>query len=676
MLWQDQFDGNDAQFTTSYDDDIDFVVKNGVYEVTHKKTDYYHTKTFGVPINAGADFEIETRVRWIKGEENAYFGLVWGYLDLDNHYDFVIRNDKTYRIKKKRYERSVYPVKWTESDAIKNDGEWNVLKIARKGMKIQFSVNGQLLYENSFWPLFGNKVGFKVEDNCKVHFDYITVNQPRKVRVAGRSLSPYKKENLGPPVNTKYSEVSCVISHDGKLLALNRNNHPGNPYPKEKNDDIWFSEKQGDSWSTPENAGKPLNNDGNNFVISISPDQNTLFIMNTYEADGSSAGSGMSLSHRGVSGWQMPKNVDIIGFENNGEYGGGCMSANGKVLLLTLEDDRSYGYNDLYVSFKENDELWSKPQNLGPVINSFDHDYSPFLAADGKTLYFASLSHPGYGDADIFVSKRLDDSWTKWSTPLNLGRSINTTDWDGHFSVEASGEYAYMTSYNNSLGSSDIFRIRLKDEMKPEPVVVVSGRVLDSETGKPIGADISYHELSSDDNQGLARSNPKTGEYKIVLTEGYEYSFYAKNKGYVSVHYNEDYKQIDQYKEITRDIYLTPLKLNQSVVMNNVFFEPNETVLLDKSKPEMDHLVELMKEHRTMKIEVGGHTNPSSAPDAFHEKLSSGRANKIKEYMVSKGISSSRIVAKGYGCKVPIDKGKTVNEKMKNMRVEFKITQF
>lgn len=676
LLWEDQFDGNNPHFYTDLDEDVDFVVEGGKYEIDHKKEGYYHTKYNSININPGMDFTIETKVRWLQGSDEGYFGLVWGYKDLQSHYDFVLKNEGFYRIMKRKNGTHIYARDWTESPAVKSYGEWNVVKVVKEGFKIRFFINDELVYENSFWKFYGNNVGFKVYDKCKAQFEYIKISQPRKVRVAAKSISPYKKENLGAPVNTKYSEISCLISHDGNVLALNRDDHPGNVSPGKENDDIWFSERRGDNWSTPVNAKRPLNNDGNNYVVSMSADNNTLLIANTYDKDGAADGSGFSISHRTATGWELPETIDVIGYVNDGEFGGACLSADRKVMIMTLQDKTSRGQNDLYVSFAESEDMWSHPKNLGSVVNSFDHEYSPFLAADGRSLYFASQSHAGYGGADIFVSRRLDETWLRWSTPLNLGRSINTYGWDGHFCVEASGEYAYITSYVNTMGSADIFRVKLKEEMKPDPVVILSGRVLDSKTGKPVSANISYHELHSDNHKGFARSDPKTGEYKIILTEGHEYSFYAKNKGYVSVHYNEDYKDIHAYKELKHDIYLTPLELNQAVVMNNVFFEPNKTALLEKSEPEMNRLVELMKEHGTMQIEIAGHTNPSKAPDSFHEKLSNGRAEKIREYLVSKGISAGRITAKGYGCKVPIDKGQKVNEKMHNMRVEFKITRF
>ena len=676
LLWEDQFDGKNPHFTSGYNEKIEFVIKNGLYGIDQKVQDYYQTKYHSININQGKDFVIEAKFRFVSGEANANFGLVWGYKDLKNHYAFVIREDGSFRIAKKKNGIQLFPKDWAQATSAKPVGQWNIIRVRKKGFKFEFSINNSVVYENSCWPFYGNNVGFKIDGRCSVESDYISIEQPRKIHVAANTISPFKKENLGKPVNSKHTEVSCLISHDGQLLLLNRDDHPGNLFPSAENDDVWVSDRLRDNWSAPRNVGAPINNSGNNYVISISPDRNTLLVSSIYGADGSSVGSGYSISHWNGTGWELPKTISIKDFVNDGEYGGGALSADGKVVIITLQDHRSKGANDLYFSFVQSDNSWTKPENMGEVINGFDHEYSPFLAADGKSLYFASRSHAGYGGADVFVSRRLDDTWKNWSKPLNLGRSVNTVGWDGNFSVEASGEWAYLTSYANSIGSGDIFRIRLKEEMKPDPVVIISGRVLDSKTGLPVEASISYRELRSDKNKGSAISDPKTGKYKIVLTEGYEYSFFAKNKNYISSRYNRDYSNIDAYEEIELDLFLTPIELDATVILNNVFFAPNKAVLLDKSKPELDRVVKLLKDNSSIEVEIGGHTNPSRATEQYHRDLSESRAVLIRDYLVGEGISSSRITAKGYGYNFPVERGLSANNKMKNMRVEFKIVKF
>src|SRR5690606_6072634 len=137
---------------------------------------------------------------------------------------------------------------------------------------------------------------------------------------------------------------------------------------------------------------------------------------------------------------------------------------------------------DIYVSFKKKNNKWTKPVNLGPKLNSPGDEYTPFLAADGRTLYFATNGRPGYGGVDIFMSKRRSNSWTDWTEPINMGPEINTPLFDAYYTLPASGKYAYMVSYINGFGDADIVRIKVPEVMKPEPVVMIQGKTRDIKT--------------------------------------------------------------------------------------------------------------------------------------------------------------------------------------------------
>ena len=125
------------------------------------------------------------------------------------------------------------------------------------------------------------------------------------------------------------------------------------------------------------------------------------------------------------------------------------------------------------------------------MVNTAEFESSPFLAADGRTLYFTSAGHAGFGNGDIFVSRRLDDPGDNWSEPENLGPAINTDEWDGYFTIPASGDYAYLSSRAGSLGEDDIFRLKLYPAIKPDPVAIISGQVLDAQSKKPIASEVT-----------------------------------------------------------------------------------------------------------------------------------------------------------------------------------------
>jgi len=678
-LFYDDFGGGDPYFTTDMDDaeSVEFERANGKYRMQHKKSGYFYTHYYPVAIDQRKNYLIESEFKLLGGDDKASYGIVWGLEDLDNFYEFVINPGGKFRIKRTIRDEGMTLKSWTSSSAINEGvGGVNVLTIERKGMKTVFYINQKTVYTTLVLPLYEYEVGFILHSEVHIESDYIKVDQHRSILIAGGDDYRGKRVNLGDKINSKYDEKKGIISHDGEILLINRDDHPGNVEGPDSGDDIWMAHGGDENWGAAKNLGRPINNASHNFPVSLSADNNTLIIGNTYDEDGESEGRGYSITHRTASGWELPVTMDIEDYENIGEYAGACLAADKKHMILTLEDETSKGKNDLYMIRLRSDGSWSHPMNMGTDLNTFHHDYSPFLAADGKTLYFASKGHPGYGDADIFISRRLDNTWKKWSKPLNLGPNINSRRWEGGYAVQADGELAYFISYDNSMGEGDIFKIKLPEDAKPEAVVVLKGRVLNSKTGEPIGTELVYNDLATDENRGLARSSPSTGAYRIVLTKDHVYSFMAEKHGFASIHYNEDMTIIGEYREIEHDIYLTPLEVNQKVVMNNVFFEPNKAVLLGESDHEIDRLVKMMKKNPSMEVEIGGHTNPSKAPDSFHNKLSKERAQAVYDYLIKEGVKESHLSFKGYGKTVPLDEGRSVNEKMKNMRVEFMITRY
>ena len=485
-------------------------------------------------------------------------------------------------------------------------------------------------------------------------------------------------ENLGPNVNTTHSEVHPMVAPDGKVIYFNRKNHPQNIGGVEDEDEIWFSELQEDgTWSVAKPFPAPLNNKDNNSIHSITPDGNTILLMNVYNYFDGSMSNGTSMAYRSRGGWTFPKKQNIEKYENRSDYVSYFLTNDGKAIIMSIEmKKKNIGERDLYVCFKTGENEWSAPKNLGPVVNTAEDEGSPFLAADGVTLYYSTAGHEGgYGNNDIWKVKRLDDTWQNWSKPVNMGSKINTDDWDSYFTIPASGEYAYFVSHKNSIGESDIFRIKLPTEAKPDPVVLISGNVYDSKTKEPIMTNIAYELLPEGKEVGIARSEPEKGAYKIVLPSGKNYGFSAKADGYYAISDNIDVTELKEYQEIKRDLYLTPIskmKVGEIVRLNNIFFEFGKATLKEESYPELKKVVILLNDNANMQIEISGHTDNVGSDDA-NLKLSQDRAQSVVDYLIENGIKKNRLVAKGYGETQPVATNDTDEGRALNRRVEFKI---
>ena len=493
-------------------------------------------------------------------------------------------------------------------------------------------------------------------------------------------LTIIKSENIGPKINTEFDELRPTISADGNLLFFIRQNHPFNTkYNVVPNSqDIWFSERDSTGkWSEAVHLGYPLNTTEYNAVFWISPDNNRILIRNAF-IDGDYFGNGVSMCYLTKYGnWSKPQMLQIKNYEkyDRGNQYGATMANDGQTLLLYMSEKEGSFNNDIYVCFLQKDGTWSEPKSLGKKINLPKYnEMTPYLASDGVTLYFSSDRPGGLGDNDIWWSKRLDNSWQKWSDPVNLGSPINTPDWDAFFTLDAGGEYAYMTTNQDSYGASDIVRIKLLEKEKPNPVVLVSGNVYDAKTKKPLSASLVYETLPDGTEAGNGISNPSDGGFKIVLPYDKNYSIRATADHYFAISENLNLDSLIKagYKEIHKDLYLVPIEVGQVVRLNNVFFDFDKWDLRPESFIELNRVVKLLKENPSIEIEMSAHTD-SRGSDEYNFKLSDNRARSVMEYIISKGIDPSRITSHGYGETKPVATNDTDEGRQLNRRVEFKI---
>ncbi|MGZ3929974.1 MAG: OmpA family protein [Bacteroidia bacterium] len=286
-------------------------------------------------------------------------------------------------------------------------------------------------------------------------------------------------------VNTAYPEMGPIVSADGKILYFSRVQHPLNTGGEQDEEDIWYAEWNSEtgSWGEAKNIGAPLNNKYPNFINSVSSDGNTLLVGNIYLPEGGMS-RGVSLSHRTANGWSVPKALIIEDDISAKQLSGFCLSQDQSVLLTSREQRKdSYGDLDLYVSFIKADSTWSKPLNLGAIVNSAAAESAPFLSADKKTLFFTSESANGHGGLDIFMSRRLDDSWTNWSTPQNLGPKVNTPGDESFFSMSPDGSKLFFTSGGINDDDYDMFTMVNTGALTPVTVKETIKAVL-KETSK------------------------------------------------------------------------------------------------------------------------------------------------------------------------------------------------
>jgi outer membrane protein OmpA-like peptidoglycan-associated protein len=393
--------------------------------------------------------------------------------------------------------------------------------------------------------------------------------------------------------------------------------------------------------------------------------------------------------------WKNAEKIDIPNYADlatMGKYNGAFLCNDGKTLLMYFTDDLNEGKGDIYVSHLQGDEKksktqltkklgkligktfsqgkWTMPEKIGDLNSIKNDEIAPFMAADGVTLYFSSDRKGGFGSNDIWMSKRLDSTWKKWSEPINLGAEINSEEWDCYYTMDAKGEMAYLVSFNNSFGASDIVKVQLAEPKRPDPVVLLYGKVFDTETGEVIGCSIQYEDLANGKNVGFAQSDPSSGEYKIILPYGKNYGFMGSAANYLSVADHIDLSKVSAYQEINRDLFMVPAKIGSTIRLNNIFFDFAKADLRPESFPELDRLANCLNENPKMEIEIRGHTDNVGGHDA-NVKLSNDRATSVRTYLINKGINETRVRSVGFGETKPLKKNDTETNRQINRRVEF-----
>jgi len=286
-------------------------------------------------------------------------------------------------------------------------------------------------------------------------------------------------------------------------------------------------------------------------------------------------------------------------------------------------------------------------------------------------LYFSSKGHLGFGGSDIFISHRLDDTWQNWSEPENLGPIVNNEHDQIFFQIEYDSKYAY---YVNGTGDeADIFRIELPVMHLPEPVITITGKVLDKNTLLPISnANVSLQNSSGNFIEAEQETS-NDGFYRFTLPIGAVYELNAKKDGYLSVeHEPMDLKAVYESDSIYKDILMSPIEEGERISLDNTYFDFDKATLRPESVPQLNKVVNFLKDNKKVMIQLDGHTC-SIGKDDYNQKLSENRAKAVLIYLQENGIKSKRLSSAGFGESKPKESNENEIGRERNRRVEFVI---
>ncbi len=476
---------------------------------------------------------------------------------------------------------------------------------------------------------------------------------------------PFDPANLGENINSEDYEYFPSLTVDGQTLIYTRNRRIG---PVGFQEDFYMSRLKDDAWLPAVNLGPPVNTSSNEGAQAISVDGQHLFFTGCNRKNGEGS-CDIYYSKKEGGKWSTAENIGPPVNSSNWESQP-SFSSDGRTLYFSSNRPGGQGKSDIWYSKLTPEGRWTVPANLGDVVNTEGFEESPFIHPDNRTLYFASSGHAGYGEKDIFYSRK--DAEGNWTEPKNLGYPINTWKEEIGLIVDAKGDKAYFSSgRDGGFGKLDILSFDLYEEARPIPVTYMKGIVKNSANARPIKAQFELIDLETNEVVARSISDAKDGGFMVCLPVNKDYALNVSKDGFLF--YSEHFELTDtanSNKPFIKNVDLDPINYGKSVVLRNIFFETGSFQLLPSSSVELDRLVAFLTHNMSMRIEIGGHTD-NVGNEADNQLLSDKRSNAVRQYLQDHGIHPSRLTHKGYGESKPVADNQTDEGRGLNRRTEF-----
>ncbi|GAB5527293.1 MAG: hypothetical protein Roseis2KO_51650 [Roseivirga sp.] len=494
------------------------------------------------------------------------------------------------------------------------------------------------------------EIDMRLFDLVKRSIDYARENRKKAREVEFKELEA--------PINDQPQQYFPSITANDMLVYTVR----GKVGRGDEN--IFFSQWDGETWTKPESISTSINTDRNEGTASISADGRTLVFTGCNKPNG--VGScDLYISYRSEEGWSKPQllseSVNTLYWESQPS-----LSQDGRQLYFVSKRPDGLGGQDIWWSEKISGE-WAPAINLGPAVNTSFDDCSPYIHPNAKTLFFASRGRLGFGGYDLFRTEQT--ARMEWMEPLNLGYPINTHGNQVGYTISADG-WAYYSD-SDSDRQTRLFRFKMPPDLLPEaPIFALTGYVSDADTEQPLAAEVNVSDLATDSTLLITRSAQRNGQFKLLMESNESAYLYIKKKGYLLYKAN-----LDELFDATglAEIALTPLKLGERIVLTDILFEFNSAELDANATKELNQAAAFLLANPEVRIEIAGHTD-SQGNDDYNIKLSKSRAESVYRYFLEKSVPKENLVFKGYGESQPIAVGTDASQAALNRRIELIIT--
>lgn len=477
----------------------------------------------------------------------------------------------------------------------------------------------------------------------------------------------YEIEHLPKGINTKYEDLSPAFFDGHQELVFTSNRLTG----KNRNGkyQIFHASKVDGSWS----EASPLEQIGkfdydNAKIEIIEQDAGLYYYKDDYD------GSFYVCSYDDEEGWTAGLELDEKLRKRHIESHFFINDQKNMILFAQGSGDR----HDLY-QMDLRDGEWSQPYPIPGLINGEESDEeNPFVSHDGSTLYFSSNRDGTLGGYDIFKSD-WDEDKNEWRRPVNMGFPINTLDDEVNFELTPSDQSGYLASNRlHSLGGFDIYYFH------KEAKIVVKGLVADQKSGLPVPfAQVKFHPQTYEDESFIAYTDEE-GRYEALVFNRDEFhvevlvdetkiyddrytSYVPTDATFLTfdlsvdlpdntkqhTNYTALYEGEDEEENVSIDMIGNKFRSGKKAVVNNIYFDYRSYHLEESSAPILEEIRATLTKYPSLKIEIAGHTD-NTGNDETNLLLSQKRAEAVRTHLVEYGVDGDRLIAKGYGAKLPL----------------------
>jgi outer membrane protein OmpA-like peptidoglycan-associated protein len=399
----------------------------------------------------------------------------------------------------------------------------------------------------------------------------------------GQAQSAFLPQNMGTAVNSQYHDINPVLSPDGQTLYFVRVNHPENTYGAYDSEDIWYSTLQPDGTWTNAKRITELNVGRYNSVLAVSSDGKALLLNGIYNKNGTIFKKrGLSISRRFGDFWGTPDLIWMKRYSaiNRGMKSGISVSNDGTRMMLSFSKQYNSERSDIFVAELRSDSVsWGRPKKVKALSSRYSDD-TPFISPDQKFIYLSS-DRAQKGKFDIYKSERTTDGWEDWLEPKLMSDTINTNEWEGYFKTNRNGSGGYFSSMNNTLGKADLFKVKLFEE---NPFVMVTGLVVNAKTKEPL-LDKPFKIAINGVVVDSLKTLKSTAQYLAKLPLGKLYTISARVENYTYTVDTVDVRNIKEFTELNRDLYVTPIPFVK--VNGNLLVKGTGMKIPASAKPEI-----------------------------------------------------------------------------------------